>query len=62
MDQVDKKDTTQSAWEYAGAYGVDLSLLEENLRKSADELILQQSNANNSVETLRSAMLESSRE
>ena len=59
MDNADSDRLTQSAWEEARSFGVDLSLLEENLLKTAEELIAQQSAGSNSIIAFRAAVQDS---
>ena len=47
-----------SARAVAEAYGIDMSLLDENLRKTPEERIQQQSDAQNAIFELRKAMEE----
>ena len=49
----------RSAWRDAEAFGIDMSLLDENLRKTPEERIQQQSDAQNAILELRKAMKES---
>ena len=46
-----------SAWQKAKLEGVDVSLIESNLRLSVEERLIQHDRALNSIEELRNAVL-----
>ena len=56
MQESQKPSKARSAWEEAQAYGIDMSLLESNLRKTPQERIRAHSRALAMATALKQAM------